>query len=187
MNKIRTLEKLPSIKIPLHGERGKGKYTLVDGDYDGEYFSQFRWYLNNYGYVIGQVNGEGTYLHQAVIGYRKVGLEADHINRDKLDNRSCNLRLVSHSVNMKNRDSWKLKAPRAHNTSSRKTGPPNKLGYRGVGRNTYSYKGRRIHTSFYAKYGRKHLGSFETAIEAAKAYDSYSKQLYGSRAFTNFS
>lgn len=44
-------------------------------------------------------------LHQAVLGTSpwELGcLEIDHINGDTLDNRSVNLRLVSHEVNMQN-------------------------------------------------------------------------------------
>lgn len=34
--------------------------------------------------------------------------------------------------------------------------------------------------------GRKHLGTFATAEEAAKVYDEHAKQLYGEFAYLNF-
>ena len=40
-------------------------------------------------------------LHTYLMGKEK-GMEVDHINRDTLDNRRCNLRLVTHRQNMWN-------------------------------------------------------------------------------------
>lgn len=106
------MEDMPWIEIPLHGKYGKGKYTRVDGDYDGEYFSQFKWYLSNNGYPIRR-DGHGVkgrklvLLHHEVLRTDKarVGhIVRDHIDGDKLNNRSCNLRLVSQSENLANRN-----------------------------------------------------------------------------------
>lgn len=44
------------------------------------------------------------YLHHFLIGMPlNRTLEVDHINRDVLDNRKCNLRFVSRQMNMKNK------------------------------------------------------------------------------------
>ena len=54
-----------------------------------------------------------TYVHKLVIetflGPRPYGMEIDHINRNYLDNRLCNLRYVTKSENMQNVDKSKYK------------------------------------------------------------------------------
>jgi hypothetical protein len=59
--------------------------------------------------------------------------------------------------------------------------PKNKTGYRGVlASNGYFYARIKLNGQ------RKHLGSFPSAIEAAKAYDKASQILHGKLAVTNF-
>lgn len=55
------------------------------------------WYLSR-GYCISNHIG---YLHNFILG-KKHPYEIDHINRDKLDNRKTNLRVVTHQQNMTN-------------------------------------------------------------------------------------
>lgn len=103
-----SMDKMPYIKIPLHGKLGEGKFTLVDGDYDGEYFSQFRWWLSSQGYACRQ-EGRGAktrkliFLHHEVLPSKKIKLGhivRDHIDGNKLNNRSCNLRIVTQAENI---------------------------------------------------------------------------------------
>lgn len=101
-------------RLPLHGT---DKFALVDGDYDGEYLGQFTWRLRKDGYVFRDkyrsLDGNRTgvvYLHD-VVCRKAPGLWIDHINRNKLDNRSTNLRAVTPSVNLANRGSFKRSAP----------------------------------------------------------------------------
>lgn len=94
------MENLDYIRIPIHNM--DGVYTLVDGDYDGEYFSQFRWYLNKKtGYLQTRIHGETVTLHKLICKTPK-GMYVDHKDRDKLNNRSCNLRAVTPSENRMN-------------------------------------------------------------------------------------
>lgn len=98
------MENISSTKIPLIGKYGAGLYAITDGDYDGEWFSTLRLRFNpTTGYVMTAVDSKNTYLHHLVLKPKK-GFHIDHINRDKLDNRSCNLRWVTPSVNTKNSD-----------------------------------------------------------------------------------
>lgn len=133
------------------------------------------WFINGRGYVVGQ--GGSLYpfqrLHRVVME-RMLGRSlrrhelVDHINGDKLDNRRENLRLATNAENQFNRD-----LP-AHNTT----------GYKGVYRNP---NGRRQWTAAITVNRKKrHLGSFHTAEDAARAYDAAAQELAGVFARGNF-
>lgn len=171
------MEELEYIEIPLHGKLGKGKVTLVDGDYDGEYFSQYRWYLLPNGYV-ARANIENRtsggkdgyiYLHQLVCK-TSPGRVVDHIDRNKLNNRSYNLRQTTYKGNASNRRQPKqrqkaLEKDRFRGVSVRKNLKVKKY--------VASIKGRT-------------LGYFSEPEQAAKAYDEAAKKLYGKDAITNY-
>jgi len=163
------------IKIPLHGKYGDGKFTLVDGDYDGEYFSSYRWYLNPNGYVVRKTfphEGRGKndiYLHKEVLKVSK-GYVVDHINRDKLDNRGINLRPLTMKGNAINRN--------RNSYTDRK--------YKGVSRPTSTYitvdgekHSFRSKNKWQAVLGYKFLGTFSSEVEAAKKWDEEAYKLYG--------
>jgi len=163
------------IKIPLHGKHGEGKHTLTDGDYDGEYFSQYRWLLSTNGYVVrtgtyadGTKNRKLIYLHHEVC--RPYGnMVFDHINRDKLDNRGSNLRLVTKAQNTYNRT-------RHDEYNKRPKGVSNNL-------NRYTLKdGTKklsIGNKFIVTFDHKRIGSFETIDEASAAWDRIAYKKYG--------
>lgn len=96
-----------TIRVPLYARDGTVRaYTLIDAA-DEPLLGTAPWHVTARGYAarwMGRKNGQGTFvrLHRLITG-APVGVEVDHINRDTLDNRRSNLRLVSHAENVQNR------------------------------------------------------------------------------------
>jgi hypothetical protein len=80
------------------------KKVLIDED-DIEYISRWKWsYHHGYAVRSSTINGIKKHiLMHRVINNTPDGLQTDHINRDKLDNRKSNLRSVDSSQNNINR------------------------------------------------------------------------------------
>lgn len=140
----------------------KGAVTIID-DEDFDFVSQWRWKLHPQGYACRSTQVAGKYvtllLHR-VIANTPVGLQADHINRDRLDNRRANLRNVSGSVN----------------TMNQGLSPRNTSGHRGV---TWD-KARGKWQSKTKHLGRwVYLGRFDTAEQAAEARAAYDREQRG--------
>ena len=79
------------------------KEFQIDDDYY-EVASYYDWFLYR-GYPSTKVECRGNKWHTVyslLFGPAEKGLEWDHINRDKLDNRRCNLRQVTRSKNVRN-------------------------------------------------------------------------------------
>lgn len=65
----------------------------------------YRWRLHKDGYVYRKVHGKRIYLHHVVMpGDRYPEYVRDHINRNRLDNRSENLRWLTLAESTQNRD-----------------------------------------------------------------------------------
>ena len=148
-------------KLPLYNRARRELYTLVDDD-DFERFQQYRWRPNSKGYVIRSFTVEGkeivVSLHREILK-PPAGLVVDHVNRDKLDNRRINLRVLTVAENAMNRGLFK--------------------------NNTTQAKGVAVlHGQFHArieKDGRDlHLGDFDDLRTAALTYDCAAMILYGS-------
>jgi len=160
------MDKRPSIiegdiaKIPL-GINAKDGYTLVDEG--SSWVDRYQWYLHHTGYAYAYVEGKETSLHRLLVKTKK-GMQVDHINQDKLDNRLSNLRVCSQTENRRNRPMTR--------------------------RNTTGYKGV---VESYGKYAAKlgymgkklHLGYYVTAEEAARAYNKKAQELHGEFASIN--
>jgi hypothetical protein len=90
-------------RIPLHTRDGSIRdYALIDAG-DAEWAGRYYWCLDD-GYVRRY---GGIRLHRDVLGLTPGdGLEGDHINLDKLDNRRNNLRVVTRPQSAQNKPSY---------------------------------------------------------------------------------
>jgi hypothetical protein len=70
-------------------------------DEDYQRLSIRRWFIRKNGYV---QSGHGL-LHRVIMNAPS-GLEVDHINRNRLDNRRENLRICTHKENSQNKGTW---------------------------------------------------------------------------------
>ena len=84
-----------------------GQSALVDNE-DFDWLNQWRWYCNAQGYAVrkpyvrgsGKKNQKGLSIRMHIlVNKTPEGMETDHVNRDRLDNRKCNLRSVTSSQN----------------------------------------------------------------------------------------
>lgn len=176
------LERLPvAIIRAKRDDTGEWVKVLVDGDYDAEYFREFNWAVNHGGYVykrtrelvLNEGTGETTgahrhlytYLHQLVLPARE-GLWTHHINGNKLDCRSVNLEYITPHDSCMNRKLFKI-------VSNRK--------YRGV-----SYPSDNHGPRYWVRIQKRYIGGYDTAEEAARAYDREAIRVFGDRAILNF-
>jgi hypothetical protein len=152
------------IKIKLTGKRGKELYTLVDKE-DFDKIKNYRWHFTVTGYAAYKNGKVFLLLHRLILNANR-GQEIDHINRDKLDNRKCNLRFCTRTENCQNKTKY---------TGSSK--------YWGVYWNKASKSWRvRIKKSGILYEG----GLLKDEMNAAKRYDELAIKYYGPNARLNF-
>lgn len=141
-----------ALRIPLRARDGRVRaYTLIDAA-DAAYAAR-RWCLNSAGYAMR--DKRGILLHRELLGLsRGDGLQVDHINRDRLDNRRSNLRVVTPGQQAQNK-------PSEHGASSP---------HRGVSLHKASGKWRAYGTVA----GRTtHIGLFAAEQDAAAAVSAW--------------
>ena len=145
-----------------------GKETLVD-DEDFEFLNHWKW-RNSNGYAKRGSLKNGHFhtvnMHR-VIMHTPDGMETDHINGNRLDNRKENLRICSHSENAYN-------APKKISNTS---------GYKGVYWDKFNNKWR---ASITVSNKTVRLGRFINIIDAVNSYDSAARRYFGEFARTNF-
>jgi len=156
-------------------ELSQGYSTIVDDD-DYEYLRQFNWSYDGR-YALRTVYNDKTKkletlrMHRLVINTPK-GTDTDHINRDKLDNRKVNLRICSHSENLRNKPKYKN----------------NRVGFKGVSIKKNRYKNK-VYESIIARIRidnkQIYLGCFQSIELAAKAYNQAAIKYHGQYALLN--
>lgn len=151
----------------------KGYFARID-DIDKD-LSNVSWYASSTGYAARTVNSEFgiqkmIYLHRVVLE-RKIGRTllkseiSDHINHDIADCSRNNLRVASYSQSV-------------HNTRKNSG-----TAYKGV---CHTKKDGRWRSKIMSNRVQHFVGSFETAEEAARAYDYHAIKYHGEYASLNF-
>ncbi len=156
-----------AVQLPVYGRAGVVAHVLVDV-IDAPIVRTLRLNLARGGYAVFYKKIDGRLhaykLHRSLLA-APGGLVVDHINHDPLDNRRENLRLCTSAENSRNR----------------KLDPRNKTGFKGVSRNRHSFV-----ATIQVNRKLRHLGSFASAIEAARRYDEAAIALHGEFALLNF-
>jgi len=164
---------IQTIEIPLT----QGKVALVDAD-DAPLVLRYKcqaafnkkaggWYAQR-SFTDPLISGGQVtvFLHRFILKPPK-GVRLDHENGNGLDCRRTNLRLATAAQNCQNRRA------------------SNKHGFKGVTRDARQ-KTRQWRATLGGDKQRVTLGSFDTAEDAARAYDTKAKELYGEFAWLNF-
>lgn len=141
-----------------------GFETVVD-DEVYEWASKLEWKISNMGYVSYRKGRDRIFLHRMICKTPDDYI-TDHINGNKLDNLTCNLRVVTNKQNV-----W--------NNGIRND---NSSGYRGV---WYRKDRGRWQAEIKAEGKKYSLGCYDTAVEAAVVYNRKAKELYGKYARLN--
>lgn len=149
----------------------RGNVALVDaGDY--RWLRQWQWSYLSSGYACRGEKNSGkqhmVLMHRALLNAPD-GSYIDHINGNRLDNRRCNLRIVTPQQS-------------AYNTRKRKSA----TGFRGVTKHPDPKRSRPYQARIRAEGKHLRLGWFETPEDAARAYDEAAIRLHGEYAVLNF-
>lgn len=133
--------------VPL----SQGKYALVD-DEDYDRVMEYNWYLTKGGYAYNRNMG---YMHRFIMNTPD-GMQTDHINGTKYDNRRKNLRVCTSQEN-----TWNSKSVGA--TSS----------FKGV---AWDREQKKWRAQITINGKPKKIGRFEHEEEAARAYNEVAKE-----------
>jgi hypothetical protein len=136
--------------------------VLVDDD-KWHILMRSTWSVSNYGYA----KSKNLSMHQIVFGKIEKGNVIDHINRNKLDNRTNNLREATPGMN-------------AQNKRTNRDGSDLPIGVTSL-KNSKFYEARINfnHKGYY-------IGIYDSSEKAAKQYDKAALYLYGDGAKINY-
>lgn len=143
-----------------------GEIVIID-DEDYGRVSCYSWHYDSGRRALAHIGGKCVPMHRFILNAPK-GVEVDHINHDTLDNRKCNLRLVTKSQNMQNM--------LGHIDGSSK--------YKGVSLHQCG-PARSYHARIMKDHKQNHLGAFSTQEAAALAYNKAATELFGEYACLN--
>lgn len=113
-----------------------------------------------------KIGGSSLLLHRFIMGVTERRVQVDHQDHDGLNCQKNNLRLCSQTQNQAN-----TRKPQRRKWSQ----------YKGV-----SQERGRWFAYICSNYRQRRLGYFITEVDAAKAYDTAARELWGQFACTNF-
>ncbi len=149
-------------KIKLTGKYANNHYALVDDDFD---VLKGKWSLSINGYALKIIDGK-VYTMQSWIMKTPKGMETDHINRNKLDNRKHNLQICTQGLNSQRKGLLKT----------------NKSGYFGV---QWYKRTNRWRSGIMFNREWVHLGYYKDLNKAILSYNNKAKELFGEMAVLN--
>lgn len=140
----------------------KGRVAIVDID-DFENLNEWKWSLDGKGYAIRN-SAVTKGIRRAALMHRQIicasnGIQVDHRNHDRIDNRKFNLRLATHSQNMRN-----------------KSGGTGVSGIKGV---TWDKQAGKWKAQMKVNGKYKNLGLFKNKEEAGEVYAEVAKEIHG--------
>lgn len=148
----------------------KNKISVIDSKWF-DYLNQWNWCFGE-GYAVrgywcnGHINL--LYMHCVITDFSE---EVDHIDRNMLNNTEKNLRPSGRVGNAINRGLFRN----------------NKTGYRGVMVGHPRLDNKIVYNAFIRHSGKQfHLGTFDSAVEAALARDKVAIEVHGEFAVLNF-
>jgi hypothetical protein len=156
-----------SVDVPVYGRGGIIIAHAKVDDRDAALVLGRRWNLDHDGYVCCHDRKDGrdtTAKMHRLIMQASPGMDVDHIDLDRLNNRRGNLRVCTHAQNMLNHPGLGARS-----------------GFRGVRR----MPGGRYHARISHRYHEIHLGAFDTAEEASAARRAAEIRLRGEFAPVN--
>lgn len=140
----------------------KGHRVLIDAA-DVQLVSQYRWHMDNSGYVDSTNRHRRIAMHRLLMGLAKGDpREVDHKHHIPSDNRRSELRIATSSQNKMNRGSKKVATSK----------------FKGV-----SWDSERC--KWVAQGNHRFLGRFDREEDAAAAYDREAAKAFGEFAFLN--
>lgn len=96
--------------VPMGGTMAAGREFIVDLC-DRPLVDPYRWHISTHGYATRHDGPSKIQIHQILLQVED-GFEVDHENRNRLDNRRCNLRPSTHQKNTFNSNLRKHKTSR---------------------------------------------------------------------------